>query len=211
MWRVGSRAAPEQLDGGGCCTSGAGWHDFRVTHGEPAVRIRYAEPSDAEEVTLFLVRNRTYFQPSEPTRGDEYFTVAEQRRRLERAAREREAGRSAMFLIDFDGDLVGRMNLGGIVRGAFQSAGVRYAVDRRYAGRGIATAGLRELVRHAFDELDLHRVQGETQTTNLASQRVLARCGFKHYGRAPEYAKIDGSWQTIEFYQLINRRHGSAR
>lgn len=175
------------------------------------MRIRFAEPSDAEEVAGFLVRNRTYFQPSEPTRGDAYFTVAQQQRRLERAARERDAGRSAMFLVEFDGELVGRMNLGGIVRGAFQSAGVGYAVDRRYARRGIATAALRQLVRHAFEELDLHRLQGETQITNFASQRVLDRCGFEHYGRAPEYAKIDGSWQTIEFYQLINLRHGSAR
>lgn len=178
---------------------------------EPEVRIRYAEPADAEDVARLLVRNRTYFQPSEPTRGDDYFTAVEQRRRLVRAARERDAGRSAMFLIELDGDLVGRMNLGGIARGAFQSAGVGYAVDQRYVGRGIATAALRELIRHAFDELDLHRVQGETQTMNLASQRVLDRCGFEHYGKAPEYAKINGSWQTIEFYQLINRGHGSSR
>lgn len=175
------------------------------------MRIRYAEPSDAEEFAGFLVRNRTYFQPSEPARGDAYFTAAEQQRRLERAAQERDAGRSAMFVVEFDGVLVGRVNLGDIVRGAFQSARVGYAVDRESAGRGIATAALRQLVRHAFDELNLHRLQGETQTTNLASQRVLDRCGFEHYGRAPEYAKIDGSWQTIEFYQLINRIHSSGR
>lgn len=184
---------------------------MRVTLRKPEVHIRYADPADAEQVAAFLVRNRTYFQPSEPIRSDEYFTAVEQRRRLERAARERDEGRSAMFLIELDGDLVGRMNLGGIVRGAFQSAGVGYAVDQRCAGRGIATDALRQLVRHAFDELDLHRLQGETQTTNVASQRVLDRCGFEHYGRAPEYAKIDGSWQSVEFYQLINRRHGSAR
>lgn len=104
------------------------------------MRIRYAEPADAEEVAGFLVRNRTYFQPTEPTRSDEYFTTAGQRRRLERAARERDAGRSALFLIRLDGELVGRMNLGGIVRGAFQSANVGYAVDQKCAGRGIASA-----------------------------------------------------------------------
>jgi [ribosomal protein S5]-alanine N-acetyltransferase len=182
---------------------------LRVVLRQPGMRIRYAEPADAEEVAGFLVRNRTYFQPTEPTRSDEYFTTAGQRRRLERAARERDAGRSALFLIRLDGELVGRMNLGGIVRGAFQSANVGYAVDQKCAGRGIASAALRELIRRAFDELDLHRLQGETQTTNLASRRVLDRCGFEHYGTAHQYAKIEGSWQTIELYQLLNHRHAS--
>ena len=41
-----------------------------------------------------------------------------------------------MFLVELDGRLAGRMNLGGIIRGAFQSAGVGYAVDQALTGRG---------------------------------------------------------------------------
>lgn len=56
----------------------------------------------------------------------------------------------------------------------------------------------------AFNELNLHRLQGETLTDNLASQRVLQRCGFTHYGTAPEYLRINGQWQTNMLFQLIN-------
>ena len=180
-----------------------------MTAAEPEVHIRYAEPSDAERLADFLARNREYLQDSEPIRDDDYFTAADQQRRLERAAQDRAAGRSAMFLIEADGRLVGRMNLGGIVRGAFQSAGVGYAVDQALTGRGIATTALRATIRYTFEDLDLHRLHAETQTTNAASKRVLDRCGFMHYGRAPEYARINGSWQTIDFYQLINQRHSA--
>jgi ribosomal-protein-alanine N-acetyltransferase len=68
---------------------------------------------------------------------------------------------------------------------------------------------LRELIGFAFGEFDLHRLQGETLTTNLASQRVLERCGFSRYGRAPDYLRIDGRWQTHDLYQLVNADHGS--
>jgi ribosomal-protein-alanine N-acetyltransferase len=101
------------------------------------------------------------------------------------------------------------MNLGGIVRGAFQSAGVGYALDQALTGRGIATVALRMLIRYAFEELNLHRLQGETQVSNVPSHRVLDRCGFAHYGRAPDYARINGVWQTIDFCQLINQRHAA--
>lgn len=73
-----------------------------------------------------------------------------------------------------------------------------------------AKAALGSLTRHAFEELNLHRLKAETQTTNVASQRVLNRCGFQRYGLAPQYAKLNGSWQTIDFYQLINDMHSSS-
>ena len=56
---------------------------------EADVRIRHADPSDAEQLTGLLVRNRKYFQLSEPIRGDDYFSAADQRSRIERAVLER--------------------------------------------------------------------------------------------------------------------------
>jgi hypothetical protein len=81
------------------------WHDVPVVLDAAAVRIRHAEPNDAEQLACLLVRNRDYFQLSEPIRGDDYFTAADQRRRIGRAVQDREAGRSELFLIEFEGQL----------------------------------------------------------------------------------------------------------
>ena len=83
------------------------------------------------------------------------------------------------------GQLVGRINLNSLIRGAFQSASVGYLLDQHMTGRGIATAALRQVIDIAFSALNLHRLQAETLTDNPASQAVLRRCGFVHYGRAP--------------------------
>ena len=88
--------------------------------------------------------------------------------------------------------------------GFIDSASVGYGVDRACTGRGIATAALRLLVGVGFDVLGLHRLQGETLVDNVASQRVLAACGFEHYGTAPDYLRIDGRWRAHELFQRIN-------
>jgi len=112
---------------------------------------------------------------------------------------------------DRDGQLVGRINLNRLIRGAFQSASVGYLLDQHMTGRGIATAALRQVIDIAFSALNLHRLQAETLTDNPASQAVLRRCGFVHYGRAPDYLKIDGRWQTNDLFQLINPDYPPSR
>lgn len=72
------------------------------------------------------------------------------------------------------------------------------------AGRGLATAAVRDMVRVAFGELRLHRVQAETMLYNVRSQRVLKRNGFRRIGMAPAYLNIAGQWQDHILYQVIN-------
>lgn len=47
-------------------------------------------------------------------------------------------------------------------------------------GQGYAKEGGREMVRHAFQDLCLAEVIGETMTVNAASRAVMAGCGLKH-------------------------------
>jgi [ribosomal protein S5]-alanine N-acetyltransferase len=60
------------------------------------------------------------------------------------------------------------------------------------------------MVRVAFGELRLHRVQAETMLCNVRSQRVLKRNGFRRIGMAPAYLNIAGQWQDHILYQVIN-------
>jgi ribosomal-protein-alanine N-acetyltransferase len=59
------------------------------------------------------------------------------------------------------------------------------------------------MLRIAFEELKLHRVQAETLLHNVASQRVLERNGFVRYGVAPDYLQIAGEWQDHAMYQVV--------
>lgn len=171
-----------------------------------SVELRAPGADDAADLADLLSRNRDYFRTGEPLRPDDFYTPEHQARVIEEAAVARERGSGFMFLVEHDGVLAGRANLSSVIRGAFQSASAGYVVDEAHAGRGVARAALGQLVDIAFDELSLHRLQGETLVENIASQRVLLSCGFVRYGTAPGYLRIVGRWQTHHLYQLINPR-----
>ena len=169
-----------------------------------SVELRVPSAADAPALSALLTRNRAYFATGEPRRPDDYYRPERLAEVIAEAEAARAAGTALLFLIEEDGVLVGRANLSSVIRGAFHSASVGYVVDEAHTGRGVATAALRTLIEIAFGSLNLHRLQGETLVTNVASQRVLTACGFVHFGTAPDYLRIDGRWQTNELYQLIN-------
>jgi RimJ/RimL family protein N-acetyltransferase len=55
-----------------------------------------------------------------------------------------------------------------------------FRVSPKFWGKGFAKEGARELVRHAFQDLQLEEVIGETMTVNGASRAVMAGSGLKH-------------------------------
>lgn len=160
---------------------------------------------DAPALARLLRANRDFLAPWEPVREEEYFTVQGQRAVVREALQRHAEGSMLPHVILGEGGAVaGRINLGGIVRSCFQSCGMGYWVDAAHNGRGLATAAVGELVRLAFEELGLHRVQAETLPHNGRSQRVLERNGFVRYGLAPAYLNIAGRWQDHVMFQRIN-------
>lgn len=152
--------------------------------------------------------NRDFLAPWEPIRGDSYFTVDGQRAAIRSALDQCEQGSTLPHVIlDGAGRLVGRITLSQIVRGPFQSCSLGYWVAAKDNGRGLATSAVRCVLRVAFDELGLHRVQAGTLLHNLGSQRVLGRNGFVQYGLAPAYLNIAGRWQDHALYQVVAGDH----
>jgi ribosomal-protein-alanine N-acetyltransferase len=77
-------------------------------------------------------------------------------------------------------------------------------VAREANGRGYASEAVAAMLRLAFDELRLHRVQAETLRHNVRSQRVLAKNGFEHIGMAPRLMRIAGEWQDHDLFQRLS-------
>ena len=102
-----------------------------------------------------------------------------------------------------DGRVVGSINLSQIVRGNFQSAYLGYYTGEPYAGRGYMTEAMRLLLRHAFEDLKLHRVEANIQPGNLASIALVKRAGFVKEGYSRRYLKICGRWRDHERWAIV--------
>lgn len=159
---------------------------------------------DARPLAELLQRNREFLDPWNPIRPDDFFTVDGQRRAIEEALERYEQGTDVARMILEHDEIVGRVTLSNIVRGPFQSCNLGYWVDSAHNGRGVATAAVRDVMRVAFHELGLHRIEAGTLVHNTASQRVLERNGFTRFGLAPQYLSIAGRWQDHAMYQALN-------
>lgn len=168
----------------------------------PTTRLVAVE--DAPALAELLELNRRFLEPWEPTRPDRYFTVAAQRAAIELALEQHDAGAGVPRVILDQDAIVGRVTLTNIVRGPFQSCNLGYWVSSTHNGRGLATAGVADIMRVAFAERRLHRIEAGTLLHNVASQRVLERNGFVRFGVAPAYLKIAGRWQDHAMYQVVN-------
>lgn len=165
---------------------------------------RILRTEDVVELTDLLCRNRSFLSPWDPERDDDFFTVTKQHD-IARASLDTYSDGSMVPLVitDAKGTIVGRLNINGIVRGAFQSAAIGYWVSERVNGLGFASAAVAEAIKISTS-LGLHRLQAETLIHNKSSQRVLEKNGFTLYGLAPKYLKIAGTWQDHLLFQRIN-------
>jgi [ribosomal protein S5]-alanine N-acetyltransferase len=168
------------------------------------VSVRLIHPGDAETLSRLEIENRDHLLAGGPIRSDEYVSVAGQQEIIARMLETHRSGTCVPFVIEADGELVGRITLNGIVRGALQSASVGYWVAESAGGRGLASRALGLTIEHAFGQLRLHRLQAETTLTNEASSRILIRAGFEQYGVARDYLCIGGRWRDHRMFQRLN-------
>jgi ribosomal-protein-alanine N-acetyltransferase len=168
------------------------------------VVLRPLQHDDGGRLSAAYLRNREHLLPWEPVRSEEFFTREWQEEHVTAALLDHAAGRLHPLVLARGEEIVGRLNVGDVVRGAFQSAGLGYWTDARLQGKGIMTAAVRAVVELARDELDLHRLQAATLVHNTASQAVLARAGFERIGLAPRYLQIAGRWQDHVLFQVLN-------
>ncbi len=59
------------------------------------------------------------------------------------------------------------------------SAELGYWIGEAFWGKGIATAAVQLMIQHGFDTLQLNRIYAGIFEHNLASMRVLEKCGFE--------------------------------
>lgn len=160
--------------------------------------LRQLGPHDAAHVREYGLRSREFHREWEPLRPPEFLERDSVRRRLVAELQLAEEGRmlaAYLSLREQPERIVGRVALNNIVRGVQLGCSVGYALAPDVTGRGYMTEGLNEMVRVAFDELGLHRVEVDVIPRNERSIGVVTRCGFEREGFSPRYLRINGQWE----------------
>ena len=169
--------------------------------------LRPLEPADGDAWREVRARNRDWLEPweplPEPGSPDLLRDPSAFRARCASAARQRHLDSAhAMGIFLHAGTLVGEMNLSGIQRGPFQNAYIGYWIDEAHAGQGITPEALVLMIRFAFENLNLHRIQVAIVPRNQASRRVAEKLALREEGISKGYLQIRGTWEDHVRYAM---------
>lgn len=169
--------------------------------------LRTLDETAAEAVLRFSERNRVFWGPWDPVRDDSFYTTERQAEILKDEAVKTASGGMVRYWLYKKGDsseqIIGNLALSNIVRGAFQSCHLGYKIDEDHAGNGYMSEALKEVIRFAFEDMALHRIEANIIPSNEPSLRLVKKLGFYEEGLAIKYLKINGVWQ--DHYHMVLR------
>ena len=117
-------------------------------------------------------------------------------------AREQQLGTAYGFGIFVGKALAGEINLSSIRRGPLQSGDVGYWIDRQHAGNSFMSEAVAGILRFAFEDLDLHRVEIDIIPRNHRSRRVMEKLSIREEGLALRLVEINGVWEDHVRYAM---------
>lgn len=153
------------------------------------IRVRDARPLERE-----LLGNRSWLRTWEATNpgGPVGFDARTSIRSLLAHAR---TGNGVPFVIEYDGEFAGQLNVSGMSYGSLSSASIGYWVAERFAGKNLTPTAVALATDHVFFGLGLHRMEICIRPENAPSLRVVEKLGFRYEGLRRRFIHINGDWR----------------
>jgi ribosomal-protein-alanine N-acetyltransferase len=149
--------------------------------------------------------SRAFLEKWDPAWAPDHFSRGAFRARVGWARTAIRDGRAVPLFV-FRGEdklFLGAITIDNIRRGPAQMCSIGYWIAEHAARQGYMREGLEAVVKYAFNDLDLSRLEAGCLPENAASRALLERCGFKYEGVAQSYLQIAGRWRNHVLYANI--------
>ena len=168
--------------------------------------LRPLAPNDFAAWREVRVRNEAWLVPWEPLRSEALPDPTRDRVAFEARCsardRERSSDHAYPFGVFVDQRFAGEINLNNVTRGALQSATIGYWIDEAQAGKSYIAEAVVVVMKFAFDELQLHRLEICIVPRNTNSRRVVEKLRLRNEGIAERYLEINGTWEDHVRYAI---------
>lgn len=162
---------------------------------------------DADKVLSFYNKNKEHFEPWEPARDPNFYSLAYHRLTLSveyNLIQQSKALRFWLFRKQDPTEIIGSINFYNISYGSYLTCQLGYKLDANYTGNGYAYEGIQTGLQIIFDQYKLHRVEANIMPSNLASIHLIKRLGFQYEGMASSCIRINHIWEDHLKFALIN-------
>lgn len=88
-----------------------------------------------------------------------------------------------------------------------KNATLGYWLAKGYWGKGLMTEAVNLILKFGFEKLKLHRIQSSLFEKNIASKKVLEKCGFRSEGVFRETRFRYGKWHDELRYGILKSEY----
>lgn len=83
-----------------------------------------------------------------------------------------------------------------------ESVEFNYATDNRYVNKGYMTETLKAVIDFALNVINVNRIQGGCCVENIASKRVMEKCGLNLEGTLKKYVKLIDGYHDMHMFAI---------
>lgn len=119
-------------------------------------------------------------------------------------------GNKHFAIVDEKDEYLGTISLKNISQ---TNKNAEYAVvtRKKAQGTGVAKAATKEIIRYAFEELDLHKVYLNVLQDNERAIRFYEKCGFVEEGISRDAIRIKDDYKNLIWYGIVSGRENGTR
>lgn len=173
------------------------------------VSLRPIRVRDWRELHTMMQDNRGWLRPWEATNPDHSRVPVGLKAGIRIMLSNARAGVGLPFIIEYEGALVGQVNVSGITYGALSTSTIGYWIAEEYAGRGIMPVAVALATDHCLLNERIHRMEICIRPENESSLRVVEKLGFTYEGIRRRYIHIAGDWRDHKVYSVLGDEIGA--
>lgn len=169
--------------------------------------LKILDKSYAPAVLNFLENGRSVFERYESSKAPLFYTLNFQEHVLfseYAAAKKHLYLRYYIFEKNSPDKIIGTVSFGNILPDPYISCTLGYKISPRHTLSGYCTEAVNAAVPAAYEYLNMHKINAYVQETNLASIRVLEKCGFICEGKCIQNLRVNGKWTDHLLFGIIN-------
>jgi [ribosomal protein S5]-alanine N-acetyltransferase len=166
------------------------------------VRLTEVRPSDKPAMVEHLNDKEIYDRtlripyPYTDTNAEEWLAVI--------AKATEQQGRPVHWAVrTTEDDLIGVCGFSDFKLGKSHRAEIGYWLAKPFWGRGIMTAVVQRVCQYGFEEFGLVKIIAQVRSENMASARVLEKCGFQQEGFLRKHFLKDGQFLDVRLYARL--------
>lgn len=173
------------------------------------LEIKVLNKDAAPLVLAFYEENKGVFEPWEPERAENFYSLSYQKASLNIEYQQMQEGKVLRYWVFLKGhpeEIIGSFCFQNFLRGPYQSCSLGYKFGLRFHNRGYAYESIQQGIQLLFEQQHFHRIEAFIMPSNLPSINLINKLNFTCEGISYSYANINGIWTDHRRYSLINPR-----